>query len=408
MNMEERLSRIAHIDLDSFFVSVERLLNPDLVGKPVIVGGTSSRGVVCSASYEARKFGVHSAMPTAQAAKLCPSAVFVWSGPSEYHKYSRMVTDIILSKIPVVEKASIDEFYLDLTGMDKYFPVFPYLFDLKKQIRLETGLPISFALASNKLISKIATNEAKPDGEIEIPAGTEQAYLAPMPMGKIPGCGQKTIAFLQEKGITKIEQLTKAGPATLERWLGKWGLDLYRKSIGEDNSEVTPFHEQKSISSEETFGEDTNDVAFLEKEIARLAEKIGFELRQEGKLAGCVAIKLRYENFETITRQQVIDHSQSDLVFIRRAKELFRNAYNPSRKVRLIGVRLSQLDTDVLQMNLFENPEEEKNLFSAIDDIKSQFGKQSLFRAGSQQTDTDKSKKTSDPLWINRNAKPKE
>lgn len=406
--MTDQQRRIAHIDLDSFFVSVERLLNPDLIGKPVIVGGTSSRGVVCSASYEARKFGVHSAMPTAQAARLCPAAVFVWSGPAEYHKYSRLVTDIILSKIPVVEKASIDEFYLDLTGMDKYFPVFPYLLDLKKQIRSETGLPISFALASNKLLSKIATNEAKPDGEIEIPAGTEQAYLAPMPIGKIPGCGQKTIEFLQGKGITKIEQLTKTGPATLERWLGKWGLELYRKSLGEDDSEVMPFHEQKSISSEETFGEDTGDVVFLEKEIARLAEKIGFELRQEGKLAGCVAIKLRYDNFETITRQQVIDHSQSDLVFIRRAKELFRNAYNPNRKVRLIGVRLSQLDTDVLQMNLFDNPEEEKNLFAAIDDIKSQFGKQFLFRAGSQQTDADKSKKTTDPLWINRNAKPKE
>jgi DNA polymerase-4 len=202
--MEQQIRRIAHIDLDSFFVSVERLLNPDLVGKPVIVGGTSSRGVVCSASYEARKFGVHSAMPTAQAAKLCPSAVFVWSGPSEYHKYSRMVADIILSKIPVVEKASIDEFYLDLTGMDKYFPVFPYLLDLKKQIRSETGLPISFALASNKLISKIATNEAKPDGEIEIPAGTEQAYLAPMPIGKIPGCGQKTMSFCRGKGSIKL------------------------------------------------------------------------------------------------------------------------------------------------------------------------------------------------------------
>jgi DNA polymerase-4 len=364
--------------------------------------------VVCSASYEARKFGVHSAMPTAQAAKLCPQAIFVWSGPSEYHKYSRLVTDIILSKVPVVEKASIDEFYLDLTGMDRFFPVFPYLLSLKQQVRDETGLPISFALASNKLISKIATNEAKPNGEIEIPAGSEQAYLAPMPVGKIPGCGEKTVDLLRQKGIERIEQLTAAGPAQLERWLGKWGLDLYRKSLGQDDSPVTPYHEQKSISSEETFGEDTDDAAYLEKEITRLCEKVGYELRQEGKLAGCVTIKLRYENFETLTRQQVIDHSQSDLVFIRKAKELFRQAYDPRRKVRLLGVRLSQLDTDVLQMNLFENPEEDKNLFSAIDQIKQQFGKQALFRAGSQQLRGDAQKKTDDPLWINRNAKPRE
>ncbi len=204
-----------------------------------------------------------------------------------------MVTDIILAKVPVVEKASVDEFYLDLTGMDKYFQVFPYLIDLKKQIISETGLPISFALASNKLISKIATNEAKPNGQIEISNGTEQAYLAPMPVGRIPGCGQKTITFLQGKGIYLIKHITETGTQKLEHWLGKWGADLYRKSLGEDDSIVTLFHEQKSISSEETFQEDTNDTAFLEKEFTRLAEKIGYELRSEGKLAGCVTIKLR-------------------------------------------------------------------------------------------------------------------
>lgn len=374
----------------------------------MIVGGTSSRGVVCSASYEARKFGVKSAMPTAQASKLCAQGIFVWSHPSEYHKYSRMVTDIILDKVPLVEKASVDEFYLDMTGMDKYFGVFGYLLELKQQINRETGLPISFALASNKLISKIATNEAKPNGQIEIPVGTEQAYLAPMPVGKIPGCGDKTIELLSQKGITLIRQLTETGPEKLERWLGKWGTELYRKSLGHDEGVVTPFHEQKSISSEETFSEDTGDIEFLEKEIARLSEKIGYELRQEGKLAGCVAIKIRYENFETITRQQVIDHSASDLTFIKKAKELFSKYYDRNRKIRLIGVKLSQLDTDVMQMSLFENATEDKSLFSAIDNIKQQFGKQMLFRAGSQQTDADRKKKPEDPLWVNRNAKPKD
>jgi DNA polymerase-4 len=347
-------------------------------------------------------------MPTAQASKLCPEGIFVWSHPSEYHKYSRLVTEIILAKVPLVEKASVDEFYLDMTGMDKFFGVFGYLLELKQQINRETGLPISFALASNKLISKIATNEAKPNGQIEILAGTEQAYLAPMPVGKIPGCGEKSIELLAQKGITIISQLTQAGPEKLESWLGKWGVELYRKSLGHDEGVVTPFHEQKSISSEETFSEDTGDIDFLEKEIARLAEKIGYELRQEGKLAGCVAIKLRYENFETITRQQVIDHSASDLTFIKKAKELFRNHYNPDRKIRLIGVKLSQLDADVFQMSLFENSTEDKNLFSAIDNIKQQFGKQMLFRAGSQNTDADRKRKPQDPLWVNRNAKPKD
>jgi DNA polymerase-4 len=178
--------------------------------------------------------------------------------------------------------------------------------------------------------------------------------------------------------------------------------------LGHDEGVVTPFHEQKSISSEETFSEDTGEIEFLEKEIARLSEKIGYELRQEGKLAGCVAIKIRYENFETITRQQVIDHSASDLTFIKKAKELFSKYYDRNRKIRLIGVKLSQLDTDVMQMSLFENATEDKSLFSAIDDIKQQFGKQMLFRAGSQNTDADRKKKPTDPLWVNRNAKPKD
>lgn len=395
--------RIAHIDLDSFFVSVERLLNPELIGKPVIVGGTSSRGVVCSASYEARKYGVHSAMPTAQAAKLCPQAIFVWSGPAVYHKYSRMVTDILAAKVPVLEKASVDEFYLDMTGMDKFYPVFPYLLALKKEIKESTGLPVSFALASNKLISKIATNEAKPDGQIEIPAGTEQAYLAPMPVGKIPGCGEKTVQLLQARGVRLIEDLVRTGPATLERWLGKWGLDLYRKALGQDEDEVCARHEAKSISSEETFHTDTDDVAFLEKEITRLIEKVGYELRRDEKLAGCVTVKLRYDNFETQTRQQVIDFSASDLVFIRKAKEIFHSLYQRGRKVRLLGVKLSQLEADSIQLNLFDNAAEDKYLYKAIDDIKASFGKAAIRRAGGLQPPADLGPGSSQ-LWINRNA----
>lgn len=371
-----------------------------------MVGGTGGRGVVCSASYEARRMGVRSAMPSAQAAKLCPEGIFVWSHPSEYHKYSRIVTEIILDKVPLVEKASVDEFYLDMSGMEKYFGLFSYLVELKQIIFRETGLPISFALAGNKLISKIATNEAKPNGQIEIPLGTEQAYLAPMKVGKIPGCGDKSVELLATKGITLIRHLTETGPELLERYLGKWGRQLYQKSLGIDDGIVTPFHEQKSISSEETFGEDTDDIGLLEREIAKLAEKNGYALRKEGKLAGCVGIKIRYENFETFTRQQVIDHSASDLVFIKMAKELFAKSYDRSRKIRLVGVKLSQLDAEVMQMNIFDNAAENKSLFSAIDDIKQQFGKQMLVRAASHRNSSDRQLKPTDPLWVNRQARP--
>jgi len=396
--------RIAHIDLDSFFVSVERLKDPSLVGRPVIVGGSSQRGVVSSCSYEARKYGVHSAMPTFKAAKLCPQAAFVKGDMRSYSHYSRVVTDIILNRVPVVEKASIDEFYLDLTGMDKYFGAFETMAALKQEVNDKTGLPISFALATNKLISKIATNEAKPNGQIEIPPGTERAYLAPLPIGKIPGVGEKTVEMLNKRGIFTVQQVAEMEEDQLEALLGKWGAELHRKAQGIDESPVVPYHEQKSISSEETFAADTFDTSFLEHELVRLAEKIGYELRQEGKLAGTVAIKLRYSNFETITRQTAIDYTGADAIFIRKAKELFRQAYDTKRAVRLIGVKLSNLVEDTLQLSLFENVTEDRSLYTAIDDIKRSFGKSLIMRAGGMTQESDKPLKNNDPLWLNRNA----
>jgi DNA polymerase-4 len=396
--------RIAHIDLDSFFVSVERIKDPSLAGKPVIVGGSSERGVVSSCSYEARKYGVHSAMPTFKAAKLCPHAVFAKGDMRSYSHYSRVVTDIILNRVPVVEKASIDEFYLDLTGMDKYFGAFETMADLKQEINDKTGLPISFAPATNKLISKIATNEAKPNGQIEIPPGTERAYLAPLPIGKIPGVGEKTVEILNKRGIFTVQQVAEIEVDQLEILLGKWGTEMHRKAQGIDESPVVPYHEQKSISSEETFAADTNDIAFLEHELVRLAEKIGFELRQEGKLAGTVAIKLRYSNFETLTRQTTIDYTGADAIFIRKAKELFRQTYDTKRPARLIGVKLSNLVEDTLQLSLFENVTEDRNLYTAIDDIKRSFGKSVIMRAGGMTQESDKQLKNNDPLWLSRNA----
>ena len=396
---------IAHFDLDTFFVSVERLKDPSLIGKPVIVGGSMQRGVVSSCSYEARKFGVHSAMPGNQAYKLCPQAIFVKGSLSDYSKYSRQVTDIILSKVPVVEKASIDEFYMDLTGMDRFFGTFQYVADLKALITKETGLPISFALASNKLISKIATNEAKPNGQIEIPHGTEQAYLAPMPVQKFPGVGGKMQEFLNAKGIYKIHQITETPIELLESWLGKYGPILHRKSMGIDENPVISYHEQKSISSENTFENDTDDITFLHNEIVRITERIGFELREESKMTGCITIKLRYDNFETITKQKTIDYTASDHVIIRQAKDLFAEAYNPRRKLRLLGVRLSHLVENTYQLSLFDDTSETISLYNAIDDIKRNFGKAKLFRAGSMLSEEHKDLKVKDPLWFNRNAK---
>lgn len=341
-------------------------------------------------------------MPGVQAARLCPQAIFVWSGPAEYHKYSRMVTQIIEQKIPVVEKASIDEFYLDLSGMDKYFSPFSYLVQLKQQIHAQTGLPLSFALAANKLISKIATNEAKPNGQIEIPAGTEQAWLAPLPVAKMPGCGSKTLALLQQQGINTIGQLAATPPARLQKWLGKWGLDLADKARGIDDSPVQPHHEAKSISAEETFAEDTDDLSFLEQELARLTEKVGYQLRQEGKLAGCVAIKLRYENFETLTRQQIIPFTSSDRQFIQKARELLHQHYQRGRKLRLLGVRLSQLEANAIQLQLFDDASAERLLHTAIDDIKNTFGKHAIGRASSMAPPGSASRLPGQPLWINR------
>jgi DNA polymerase-4 len=397
------MRRIAHIDLDSFFVSVERLLNPELVGKPVIVGSLSPRGVVSSASYEARAFGVRSAMPSSMAARLCPQGIFVYSGAQHYRRYSLMVEEIISAAVPRVQKASIDEFYLDLTGMDRFYPVFDYLLSLKSTIQTKTGLPLSFALATNKLISKIATNEAKPNGQIEIPPGTEKEFLSPMAIGKLPGCGEKTIQILMAAGIQTIGQIATAGPQMLERLLGNNGIDLYHKAIGVDDSAVLEHQERKSISCEETFSTDVLDPLVIEKELTRLCEKAGFELRKGGRLAASLAIKLRYENFETITRQQTLEPTGADHVFIKTAKDLFRKHYAVKRKLRLVGVRLGHFQPSDVQLDLFGGQQGEKKLYKAIDEIKQQFGRQAIFRAASANPSAPPGESTDGtPLWLPR------
>lgn len=373
---------IAHFDLDSFFVSVEVLNDPSLKGKPVFVGG-SERGVVAACSYEARKFGIHSGMPSKKALQLCPQAIVLKGTRAEYSKYSRWVTRIIASKAPLFEKASIDEFYLDLTGMNKFFNPLQWTIDLRQQIIDETKLPISFGMGSNKMIAKIATDEAKPNGYLQVPPGKEREFLAPLPVNKIPGVGDHTYEVLKAMGIYTIHDITLRPKVELEERLGKWGIDLWQKSFGIHLSDVTQYHQAKSISSENTFEENNTDMNFLMGEVVRLSEKIAFELRQDGKVAGCIAVKIRYPDFETTSRQTAIPFTCADDEILSVAKDLFHKLYRKGMPVRLLGVRLSELTNEAVQTNLFDNTSRKKDLYKAIDDVKNRYGKFKLRRASS-------------------------
>ena len=373
---------IAHFDLDSFFVSVEILNDPSLKGKPVIVGGRE-RGVVAACSYEARKFGIHSAMPSAKAGQLCPQAIFVKGTRGEYSRYSRWVTDIIAAKAPLFEKASVDEFYLDLTGMNKFFNPLQWTIDLRKEIMDKTGLPISFGLSSNKMMAKIATNQAKPNGYLQVPFGKEKEFLAPLPVGEIPGVGAHTKEILEYMGIKTIKQISETPIELLEERLGKWGTDLKQKSGGLHFGEVSAYHESKSISTENTFDKPVTDLKFIDSELVRFTEKICYELRQDGKVAGCVAVKIRYPDFETTSRQSSIDFTCADDEIIPVVKELFKKLHKKGQPVRLLGVRLSELTGDAVQANLFSDTEKKNELYKSIDDVKNRYGKNLLRRASS-------------------------
>ena len=376
---EER--HIAHLDLDTFFVSVECLRNSKLIGKPVLIGGEGDRGVVASCSYEARKFGIHSAMPMKIAKRLCSHAIVVRGDMEAYSKYSRLVTDIVADTVPLFEKSSIDEFYVDLTGMDKFFGCKVFTDELKRKVKRESGLPVSYGLSSNKLISKVATNEVKPNGQIEIPFGFEKSYLSPLSVAKLPGVGNKTTYLLLKMGVETVKLLSEIPVEMLQNLLGKPGRDIWRKANGIDESPVIPFHEQKSISTESTFQQDTIDMQFLNSELVRMTEKIAFDLRSQSKLTGCITVKLRYSNFETFTKQQTITYCNADHTLIKTAKELFEKLYDRRMLIRLVGIRFTQLIPGNYQINLFEDTQETIKLYQAIDSIKKQWGERSLFRA---------------------------
>ena len=372
---------IVHMDLDTFFVSVERLLNDDLKGRPVIIGGTSDRGVVSSCSYEARQYGVHSAMPMKMARLLCSEAVVIRGDMEAYSNYSRMVTDIIAEQAPVYEKASIDEHYLDITGMDRFFGCMQWTRELRQRIIRETGLPISCGLSVNKTVSKIATGEAKPNGEIEVPGKIVRNFLSPLSIRKIPMIGKQTFHLLRSMGISTIGTLGDIPLEMMEGLLGKNGIVIWKKANGIDPTPVSNYSDRKSISSERTFQHDTMDVSSLQDLLVSMVEKLTFQLRKEERLTSCITVKIRYSNFDTHTLQKRLPYTSFDHVLIPAARELFDRLYQRRMLIRLIGVRFSGLISGVQQLDLFEDTSEMIHLYLAVDKLRKRFGVHSVRRA---------------------------
>lgn len=372
---------VIHLDLDAFFVAVECKRNPKLKGKPLIVGGSSRRGVVAACSYEARYFGVHSAMPMYLALQLCPDATVISGDMEAYSIHSHLVTEIIEHKAPLFEKTSIDEFYIDATGLDRFFGAFKWAKELRQNIIKESGLPISMALSVNKLVSKVATAEFKPNAERQIAKGNEKDFLAPLSIEKIPMIGKQTASFLYDMGVRTVATLRDMPLKFLYSAFGKNGISLWNKAHAIDDSPIIPFREQKSISTESTFDTDTIDVKKLKSILIAMVEKVAFQLREQKKLTSCVTVKIRYSNFDTETKQVHVAYTSSDHVLLRIILELFDKLYNRRMLIRLVGVRLSGLVHGNQQINLFDDTEESINLYEAVDYIKHRHGSEKLMRA---------------------------
>lgn len=372
---------ILHMDLDTFFVSVERLLDSRLNNRPVLIGGTSDRGVVASCSYEARKFGVHSAMPMHMARKLCPEAVVIKGNSYNYLKYSDMVSEMVREAVPLFEKTSIDEFYCDLTGLDRFFGCYQFAGELRQNILKEIGLPISFGLSSSKTVSKVATGEAKPNNQIRIETGTEKPFLAPLSIRKIPMVGEKTHQLLVNLGIRKIQTLQEMPLDVMSKALGENGTSIWKKANAIDPSPVVPFQERKSISTERTFDQDTIDVHKLRGLLIAMTENLAFQLRKGEKLTSCVTVKLRYSDFQTETMQCRIPYTSADHILIPKILELFEKLYSRRVLIRLIGVRFSHLVSGGYQINLFDDNEEQISLYNAMDELRKKFGDRAVMKA---------------------------
>ena len=369
---------ILHLDLDTFFISVERLLNSELLKKPVLVGGTGSRGVVAACSYETRKYGVRSGMAMKMAKQLCPQAIVIRGNAGTYMKYSNLITDIIRDSVPLFEKTSVDEFYVDLTGMDRFFGNYKFASELRKRIIKESGLPISFGLSQNKIVSKVATGEAKPNNQLKIDYGFEKAFLAPLPIRKIPMIGKAAAQTLIHLGIDRVKLIQEMPVEMLTSVMGKNGQTIWNRANGIDNTPVIPYCERKSISNERTFNLDTIDVKKLRDTLTAMADTLCYQLRLGNKMTGCVSVKIRYSDFQTYNKQIRIPYTSADHILLPVVMELFNKLYERRILVRLIGVKFSHLVGGHYQINLFDDNEKTLNLYKSLDHIRNRFGASSV------------------------------
>ena len=385
-------SSILHVDMDAFFVSVELLHRPELRGKPVVVGGRpDQRGVVSAASYEARKFGIHSAMPLRTAARLCPHAVFLDGHHGKYEEWSDRVASILGKFSPIVEMVSIDEAYLDFSGTERlHGPPFAAADKLLRTITQTTSLPCSGGLATTRLVAKVASDQAKPRGLVWVAPGMEARFLAPLPIRKIPGIGEVTERALRALGIETVEQLASLSQEKLEKVFGQWGTALYRKARGGDAYEFLIDAEPKSISHNHTFGEDTDNVQELESLLSHLSQKACKRLREAGLSSRTLTLTIRYAGFETHTRSRTLqDPARLDNDIFAVFLELFREHRDAKRKVRLLGVALSGLSHGAEQLDLLEADRREKleKLTKATDRLRDKFGFGSVQFGGSLRRD---------------------
>ena len=372
---------ILHIDLDTFFVSCERLLDARLNNRPVVVGGTTDRGVVAACSYEARAYGIYSSMPMKLARQLCPEAIVIRGNSGTYSQFSDTITEIIKESSPIYEKSSIDEFYIDTSGMDRFYGCYKWAIELREKIIKETHLPISFGLSTSKTVAKVLTGEAKPNNHRRISKGHEQTFLAPLSVRKIPMVGDQTYKKLRSMGVEQVRTIQEMPIELMDKLMGKNGVSLWKKARGIDNSPIIPYHKRKSISIERTFEKDTSDLSKLRSIVIAMTENLAYQLRNGSKLTACVAVKIRYSDFQTCSRQKRVSYTSSDSTLIDVAKELFESLYDRRVLIRLVGVRFSHLVGGSYQINLFEDTEEMIRLYQAMDKIRNTYGQDAVKRA---------------------------
>lgn len=372
--------QIVHMDMDAFYVSCTLLKMPELTGKPIIIGGTCDRGVVTSASYEARRYGVKAAMPTRLALQRCPDARVIKGDFDLFTEYSNIVNEIIAEKAPVHERASIDEFYLDMSGMDRFFGSLQFTTELAQRVQKETGLPMSFGLSVNKTVAKMCTNYAKPKGSLSILSKEVQPFLDPQSIRNIPYLGDVTYKLLRRISIKIIQTLRQIPAESMQELLGKNGLHLWRKANGIDQNPVIPYSTKKSISTERTFDKDTQNIKELKSLLISMVEKVAYQLREGNLMCSTISVRIRYSNRDTETMQKKISFTSSDDVLIRWAHELFDKLYHRRILLRLIGVKISGLVHGNQQIDLFKDNVKMIRLYQAMDRMKHRFDNPTLIR----------------------------